>query len=113
MPNQKKNQNKRTRAYVEEVFRQIEQKPDVTDIMILNNKGNPVKTTMESSLAIQYAGLYEILRDKVCMGLQKMDARNELIMLRLRTTKNETLIVPDGKITIVVTQNAKDGFQNA
>ncbi|KNC24687.1 hypothetical protein FF38_11212 [Lucilia cuprina] len=113
MPNQKKNQNKRTRAYVDEVFRQIEQKPDVTDIMILNNKGNPVKTTMENSLAIQYAGLYEILRDKVCMGLQKMDARNELIMLRLRTTKNETLIVPDGKITIVVTQNAKDGFQSA
>lgn len=81
--------------------------------MILNDKGNPVMSTMENSLSIQSAGLYEILRDKVCMGLQKIDTRNELVMLRLRTTKNETLIVPDGKITVVVTQNAKDRFQNS
>ena len=106
-------QSKRTRAYVEEVFRQIQEKPDVTDIMILNNKGNPVKTTMDHSLGVQYAGLYEILRDKVVMGLQKIDRNDELTMLRLRTIQNETLIVPDGKITIVVTQKAQDRFQNS
>lgn len=98
---------------MDEVFHQIIEKPDVTDIIILNKKGNPVKTTMENSLAIQCAGLYEILRDKVSAGLQKIDSSNELIMLRLRTSKNETLIVPDDKITIVVTQTAKDCFQNA
>ncbi|KAM7345949.1 dynein light chain roadblock-type 2-like [Cochliomyia hominivorax] len=112
MSNSKKNQHKRTRAYVEEAFRQIQEKPDIIDIMILNDKGNPIKTTMEKSLSIQSAGLYEILREKVCMGLQKIDSSNELIMLRLRTMKNETLIVPDGKITIVVTQNAKDCFEH-
>lgn len=106
-------QSKRTRAYVEEVFRQIQEKPDVTDIMILNKKGNPVKTTMDHSLGVQYAGLYEILRDKVVMGLQKIDRNDELTMLRLRTSQNETLIVPDGKITIVVTQKAQDRFQNS
>lgn len=106
-------QSKRTRAYVDEVFRQIQEKPDVTDIMVLNNKGNPVKTTMDYSTGIQYAGLYEILRDKVVMGLQKIDPNDELTMLRLRTRRNETIIVPDGKITIVVTQNAQDRFQNS
>lgn len=68
---------------------------------------------MEKHTAIQYAGHYEILRDKVRTGIQKLDAGDELIMLRLRTSKNETLIVPDGKITAVVIQNAKDCFLGA
>uniref|UniRef100_A0A1I8MSE3 Roadblock/LAMTOR2 domain-containing protein n=1 Tax=Musca domestica TaxID=7370 RepID=A0A1I8MSE3_MUSDO len=102
------NCSKRTIAYVEEVYRQIQQKPDIADIMILNSKGNPIKTTMEKSEAIQFAGLYESLRDKATMGLQKIDPTDEITMLRIRTTKNESLIVPDGKITVVVIQNAKD-----
>ncbi|XP_013098517.1 dynein light chain roadblock-type 2-like [Stomoxys calcitrans] len=112
MQNEKKDKNKRTIAYVEEVFRQIQEKPDVTDIMILNSKGNPIKTTMEMSAAIQYAGLYEILRDKVTMGLQKIDPKDDITMLRVRTTTNETLIVPDGKITVVAIQKARDRYHN-
>ncbi|XP_075168385.1 dynein light chain roadblock-type 2-like [Haematobia irritans] len=112
MQNEKKDKNKRTIAYVEEVFRQIQEKPDVSDIMILNMKGNPIKTTMEKSTAVQYAGLYEILRDKVTMGLQKIDPSDEITMLRVRTNTNETLIVPDGKITVVVIQKARDLYYN-
>ncbi|XP_073847772.1 dynein light chain roadblock-type 2-like [Musca autumnalis] len=104
----KRDPNKRTIAYVDEVYRLIEEKPDVTDIMILNNKGNPIKTTMERAEAIQFAGLYESLRDKATMGLQKIDPDDEITMLRIRTTNNETLIVPDGKITVVVIQKARD-----
>lgn len=98
---------------MEEAFRQIKEKPDVTDIMILNKKGYPVKATMEQPLAIQYAGLYEMLRDKATMGLQKIDPTDELIMLRLKTNQNEVLITPDGKITVVVMQKAQDRFKNA
>lgn len=96
---------------MDEVYRLIEEKPDVTDIIILNKSGNPIKTTMELNAAIQFAGLYEILKEKVQMGLQKMDPSDELIMLRVRTINNETLITPDEKITVLVVQNAEDKIQ--
>ncbi|XP_012162869.1 dynein light chain roadblock-type 2 isoform X2 [Ceratitis capitata] len=102
---------KRTRSYVEEVFRQIEQKPDIMDIIILNKNGNPIKTTMEKQIAIEFAGLYEILKEKVQLGLQKIDPDDELLMLRVRTKANEVLITPDGKITVMVVQNAQDRIQ--
>lgn len=97
---------------MEEVFRLIQEKPDVSDILILNMKGNPIKTTMDMSEAVQYAGQYETLRDKVTMGLQKIDPKDDVTMLRVRTTSNETLIVPDGKITVMVIQKAQDRYHN-
>ncbi|XP_014092113.1 dynein light chain roadblock-type 2 [Bactrocera oleae] len=104
-------QSKRTRSYVEEVFRLIEEKPDIVDIIILNKNGNPVKTTMEKQMAIEFVGLYEILKEKVQLGLQKIDPKDELLMLRVRTKANEVLITPDGKITVMVIQNAQDRIQ--
>lgn len=67
---------------------------------------------MERATAIQYAGLYESLRDKATLGLQKIDPKDEITMLRVRTTSNETLIVPDGKITVLVVQKARDLYYN-
>ncbi|XP_067628361.1 dynein light chain roadblock-type 1 [Eurosta solidaginis] len=104
-------QSKRTRSYVEEVYRLIEQKPDIVDIIILNKRGNPVKSTMEQPSAIEFSGLYGILKDKVQSGLQKIDPDDELLMLRVRTKANEVLITPDEKITVMVVQNAKDRIQ--
>ncbi|KAL9921905.1 dynein light chain roadblock-type 2-like [Glossina fuscipes] len=106
----KRDQNKRTRSYVEEAFRLIQEKPDVVDTMILNNQGNPIKTSMEPNLSLQYAGLFEILRDKVTIGIQKIHPGDELLMLRVRTTSNEIILVPDGKITALVIQKAQDRF---
>lgn len=95
---------------MEEVFRQIQKQPDVTDILILNAKGNPIKTTMDSKLAIENAGLYQILLNKAVSSVQKTDPDDELIMLRVRTKSHETLITPDGKITVLVTQVPQDRF---
>ncbi|CAD7012315.1 unnamed protein product [Ceratitis capitata] len=44
-------------------------------------------------------------------GLQKIDPDDELLMLRVRTKANEVLITPDGKITVMVVQNAQDRIQ--
>lgn len=93
------------------MFRQVQNQPDITDILILNAKGNPIKTTMESNVAIENAGLYQILLNKAISSLQKIDPDDEFMMLRVRTMSHETLIVPDGKITVLVTQVAQDRFQ--
>uniref|UniRef100_A0A1A9WQR1 Robl_LC7 domain-containing protein n=1 Tax=Glossina brevipalpis TaxID=37001 RepID=A0A1A9WQR1_9MUSC len=81
----------------------ITKKPNVRDIIILNSQGNPIKTAMVLSRATQHAGSLEILR-----GIQKINPVDELLMLRLRTKSNEIMLVPDGKITVAVTQEAED-----
>lgn len=65
---------------------------------------------MEPQLAIENAGLYQILMQKAISCVQKIDPDDELIMLRVRTNSHETLVTPDGKITVLVTQVAQDRF---
>ncbi|KAH8280223.1 hypothetical protein KR018_000078, partial [Drosophila ironensis] len=103
-------QPKRTKRYVEEVFRQVEAKPGVEDVLILNHSGVPVKMSMDRQEGLQYACLYDNLREKCQAFLSKMDPPQTLTMLRVRTRYNEVLITPDAKITILVVQNARDTY---
>lgn len=66
---------------------------------------------MPLNRAIQLAGLYESLLEKVQVAFQKLDELDELLVVRIRTTHEETLITPDAKITILVIQNPQDMIQ--
>ncbi|KAH8402400.1 hypothetical protein KR009_011831, partial [Drosophila setifemur] len=101
-------QPKRTKSYVEEVFRQVQAKPGVEDILIMNRSGVPVKTSMERQEGLQYACLYDNLREKSQAFLSKMEPAQTLTFLRVRTRFHEVLITPDAKLTVLVVQNAKD-----
>ncbi|XP_043645205.1 dynein light chain roadblock-type 1 [Drosophila teissieri] len=103
---------KRTKSYVEEVFRKVEAKPGVEDILIMNHSGVPVKTSMDRQDGLQYACLYDNLREKCQAFLSKMEPAQNLTQLRVRTKFHEVLITPDAKITVLVVQNAKDTFIN-
>ncbi|XP_020818671.1 dynein light chain roadblock-type 2 [Drosophila serrata] len=105
-------QEKRTKTYVEEVFRQIEAKPGVEDILIMNHSGVPVKTSMDRQEGLQYACLYDNLREKCQAFLAKMEPPQTLTFLRVRTKYHEVLITPDKKITVLVVQSVKDTYIN-
>ncbi|XP_030387816.1 dynein light chain roadblock-type 1 [Scaptodrosophila lebanonensis] len=99
---------KRTQRYVDEVYRRVLEKPDVEDILILNRSGVPVKTTMERDIALQNACLYDNFREKCQVFMNKLEPPQALTMLRVRTKQHEVIITPDGKITVLVVQNARD-----
>lgn len=80
----------------------------------MNKDNNPIKSTMHKSVAIQTCGMYESLFSKAATALQILchPEQDEIISLRVRTIKHETIIVPDGKVTFIVFQSAKDCVQN-
>ncbi|XP_016986105.1 dynein light chain roadblock-type 1 [Drosophila rhopaloa] len=102
----------RTKRYVEETFRLLQAKPGVEDILIMNHSGVPVKTSMDRQESLQYACLYDNLKEKCQAFLTKMEPAQTLTFLRVRTKYHEVLITPDAKITVLVVQNAKDSFIN-
>lgn len=92
------------------VYNLVLEKPGVEEVLIMNRSGVPVKTSMGPQEALQHACLYDNLREKCQAFFYKMETQQELIMLRVRTKYHEVLISPDGKITVLVVQNAKDNF---
>ncbi|XP_022228536.1 dynein light chain roadblock-type 1 [Drosophila obscura] len=102
----------RSQRYVEEAFDQISTRKNIRDIVILNDLGHPVKSTMGHDDSVQFAGLFQAIRCRLERGMKQIDPTDELLMLRVRTRTNEVLLTPDSKITLIVVQNAQDHFQN-
>ncbi|XP_055855976.1 dynein light chain roadblock-type 2-like [Episyrphus balteatus] len=102
---------KRTKSYVDEVYRLLQEQPGVKDVIVLNQLANPIRTTMEHQRAVEYSGLYEMLYQKVRYMLLQIDPEDELLGLRVRTKSDETIVAEDGKITVMVVQNAIDMIQ--
>lgn len=56
--------------------------------------GIPIKTTLDNSSTVQYAGLIHQLVMKARSTVRDMDPQNDLTFLRVRSKKNEIMIAP-------------------
>lgn len=91
----------------------IHDQQGVFDIIVMNKDNNPIKSTMDKSVAIQTCGMYESLFSKAATAVNVLSGLepDDILSLRVRTDKHETIIVPDGKVTFIVFQSAKDCVQ--
>ncbi|XP_066527679.1 dynein light chain roadblock-type 1 [Hoplias malabaricus] len=92
-------------AKVEETLKRIQSQKGVQGIIIVNAEGIPIKTTMDNSSTVQYAGLIHQLMMKARSTVRDLDPQNDLTFLRVRSKKNEIMIAPDKDYFLIVIQN--------
>ncbi|XP_026999832.1 dynein light chain roadblock-type 1 [Tachysurus fulvidraco] len=92
-------------AEVEETLKRIQGQKGVQGIIIVNSEGIPIKTTMDNSSTVQYAGLIHQLVMKARSTVRDIDPQNDLTFLRVRSKKNEIMIAPDKDYFLIVIQN--------
>ncbi|KAG7319074.1 hypothetical protein KOW79_017548 [Hemibagrus wyckioides] len=92
-------------AEVEETLKRIQSQKGVQGIIIVNAEGIPIKTTMDNSSTVQYAGLIHQLVMKARSTVRDLDPQNDLTFLRIRSKKNEIMIAPDKDYFLIVIQN--------
>jgi dynein light chain roadblock-type len=64
--------------------------------------GIPIKTTMDNTTTVQYAGLISQLSDKARSVVRDLDPSNDLTFLRIRSKKHEIMVAPGQYLTIPV-----------
>ncbi|KFQ28277.1 Dynein light chain roadblock-type 2, partial [Merops nubicus] len=67
--------------------------------------GIPVRTTLDNSTTVQYAGLLRELTRKARSAVRDIDPQNDLTFLRIRSKKHEILVAPDKDYLLIVIQN--------
>ncbi|XP_036415815.1 dynein light chain roadblock-type 1 [Colossoma macropomum] len=92
-------------AEVEETLKRIQSQKGVQGIIIANAEGIPIKTTLDNSSTVQYAGLIHQLMMKARSTVRELDPQNDLTFLRVRSKKNEIMIAPDKDYFLIVIQN--------
>lgn len=70
--------------------------------------GIPVKSTLDNTTTVQYAGLMSQLADKARSVVRDLDPSNDLTFLRVRSKKHEIMVAPDKDFVLIVIQNPTD-----
>ncbi|CAI8016203.1 Dynein light chain roadblock-type 2 [Geodia barretti] len=90
---------------VEESLKRIQSHPGVVGVVIVNQDGIPIRTTMDNATTVQYAGLLHSLAAKTKTTVRDLDPSNELMFLRIRTNKHEIMVAPDKEYLLIVIQD--------
>ncbi|XP_004082836.3 dynein light chain roadblock-type 1 [Oryzias latipes] len=92
-------------ADVEETLKRIQSQKGVQGVIIVNSEGIPIKTTLDNTSTVQYAGLIQQLVLMARSTVRELDPQNDLTFLRVRSKKNEIMIAPDKDYFLIVIQN--------
>eukprot|EP00976_Prorocentrum_cordatum_P092092 1188790-Prorocentrum_minimum.AAC.1 len=76
---------------VEETMKRINSHKGVLGIIIVNNDGIPIRTTLDAQVTVQYAALVTHLASKARSVVRKLDEQNDLHFLRIRSKKHEIM----------------------
>lgn len=93
---------------VEETLKRIQSHKGVVGTIVVNNEGIPVKSTLDNTTTVQYAGLMSQLSDKARSVVRDLDPSNDLTFLRVRSKKHEIMVAPDKDFLLIVIQNPTD-----
>lgn len=77
-------------------------------IMTFLLAGIPIKSTLDNTTTVQYAGLISSLADKARSVVRDLDPSNDLTFLRIRSKKHEIMVAPDKEFILIVVQNPTD-----
>nr|XP_028600521.1 dynein light chain roadblock-type 2 isoform X1 [Podarcis muralis] len=94
-----------TTAEVEETLKRIQSHKGVIGTIVVNAEGIPIRTTLDNSTTVQYAGLLHQLTMKAKSTVRDIDPQNDLTFLRIRSKKHEIMVAPDKEYLLIVIQN--------
>ncbi|KAJ8925374.1 hypothetical protein NQ315_009205 [Exocentrus adspersus] len=93
---------------VEETMKRIQSHKGVVGTIVVNSEGIPIKSTLDNTTTVQYAGLISSLADKARSVVRDLDPSNDLTFLRIRSKKHEIMVAPDKEFILIVVQNPTD-----
>ncbi|EDV99325.1 dynein light chain roadblock-type 2 [Drosophila grimshawi] len=95
-------------AEVEEMLKRFQNVKNVVGILVVDNDGIVIKSTLDNQTAVHYAGIMRTLTEKARQVILDLDATNEFTSMRMRTSYFEIILMPQDNYIIVVIQNPCD-----
>ncbi|ESO91060.1 hypothetical protein LOTGIDRAFT_150404 [Lottia gigantea] len=93
---------------VEETLKRIQSHRGVQGIIVVNCEGIPIRTTLDNSSTVQYAGLIHQLAQKARSTVRDLDPQNDLTFLRIRSKKHEIMCAPEKDYLLICVQNPEN-----
>ncbi|CAG5097358.1 unnamed protein product [Oikopleura dioica] len=93
---------------VDETIKRLQSHKGVTGLIVIDKEGIPMRTTLDNSTTVQYAGLITQLAAKARSVVRDIDPQNDLTFVRVRSKKYEIIIAPEKEFLLIVIQNPNE-----
>ncbi len=89
---------------VDKTLERISRQNGVKTLIVLNEDDLPIRSNVDSTSTMAYANTCRTMEKLARHTVRELDPANDLILLRVRTAKNEIIIAPEQKNLLVVVQ---------
>nr|XP_020467390.1 dynein light chain roadblock-type 2 isoform X1 [Monopterus albus] len=89
----------------EETLKRIDTHKGVIGTIVVNAEGIPIRSSLDNSTSVQYAGLLRHLTTMARSTVRDIDPQNDLICLRMRSKKHEIMVAPENNFLLIIIQN--------
>lgn len=93
---------------VDETMKRLQSHKGVTGLIVIDKEGIPIRSTLDNSTTVQYAGLITQLANKARSVIRDIDPQNDLTFVRVRSKKYEIIIAPEKEFLLIVIQNPNE-----
>jgi len=94
-----------TAVEVEETLKRINSHKGVKGIVICDEAGTPIRTTLNQEETAMYATHLGSFGTKARSAVRDLDPQNDLTFLRIRTKKHEMMVAPEKDFLLIVVQD--------
>ncbi|XP_065177193.1 dynein light chain roadblock-type 2-like isoform X1 [Sycon ciliatum] len=96
---------------VDEIIKRMQKHKGVVGLVVVNDEGIPVRTTLDNATTVQYSGLIQQLVAKSRGVIRDLDPVNDLCFLRVKSKKHEIMVAPENDYLLIVVQDIMDDEQ--
>lgn len=93
---------------LEEKFQELASTKSVRGVIILNQEGAPVKSSLDTKTTEAYASMMHELVATARRLFMDADPNNDLTFMRMRTRKHEIMVAPDKQYVLVVVHHPQE-----
>ena len=93
---------------VEERLGRIFKQDGVKAVIVLNGDDFPIHSTVDGTMTMALANSCRPIKQLSRNTIRDIDPTDDLILIRMKTHKNEIIIAPEEKNLLVVMQNMND-----
>lgn len=100
------------RQEVEDMLERIQTHKGVVGVVVVNEEGIPIRSTLDNATTLQYVSMSNTLCWIARGIVRDTDPQNDLKILRVRTKKNEIIMAPEGRKSLIVIQTEEHAQQH-
>lgn len=97
---------------VEETLNRINTHKGVKGVIVVNQKGLAIKTTMNQNETIEYGSLITQFTTKAQLTIKSLHEKEDITFIRIRSKLHEIMIAPDKEFTLIVLQDPSNDQEN-